>query len=265
MEKVHKIVFASLVVILLGVIIFVGVITNNKRTENVKYIVETVLSSKENVMLYLGSGKCTHCKYQAEEMSNLLSRYKFKYYYVDIDEVSNTNTKNDILTKLGLDIYNGVTFPALLVYNNGKLIDELSDVQGIDSIYDFITKNGILVTEEKLPLKFINYEKYTNLINNGKTNIVALTSYKMDEGVSFQTQLFELYDKYNLEFNVLYLDDITDNEYELLKESLDMFDGDVYIPTLIVVKDKDVLGFTNTPTETDNYIDFLKNINIINE
>ena len=139
MEKVHKIVFASLVVILLGVIIFVGVITNNKRTENVKNIVETVLSSNENVMLYLSSGKCTHCKYQAEEMSNLLSRYKFKYYYVDIDEVSNTSTKNDILTKLGLDIYNGVTFPALLVYNNGELTNELSDVQGIDSIYDFNT------------------------------------------------------------------------------------------------------------------------------
>lgn len=265
MNKIYKYVFGCTIAICLVIIFILGITDSGKSQKVVDGIVENVLESSENILLFVGSSECEKCKYQAKEFSILHDMYELGYYYLDLDDIKITSKKNKILTDLGFNINSGVELPSLAVYKDGKMIDSISGLNGLDDITVFLNKNGIAEIND-FPFTFHDISSYQNLMEKKEKKIFVVSTYSNDEAIEFQSIIASIASEYKLNINILYLDDITQDEYNIVYNSNKFFQDYVVDITTIVIFDENnnVLGYSLDVLTKEEYIDILKNASIIN-
>ena len=265
MEKIKKFVFPIILLTFACVIAIIGIIQNNKTLKIIESIKNYVLESEENIMLYIGSSSCEACKYEIGQFSILLNEFNFEYYYIDLDEIKKTSFKNRILTELDLDIKNGVDLPSLIVYKDGKIVDKLTGLSNADSIFNFLNKNGI-IKDEKLPVNYLDFSGYKSHIEKSGIKILAFVEMASFDGVDFQTKLWEIASDSNIEIDFLVLDELADSEREVIINSNELFSETFFDEPVLIVNDGNKLvDYVTGNQESDVYLEFFKNLDIINE
>lgn len=261
MSKKSKIFFLTLVIISAIVLLIVGLYKENEKLKSIDDMVQNILASEEPVVLYLSSSQCENCKITTNQIGMMLNYYDFDFYYLDIVEISAKSDKNRILTDLGLDIYGGVTTPSLLIYKDGKLVDNIVDLSGVNKIYDFLIKNNILDSSTKEFIEYLDSETIKTLEDD---YVVALTSYTYGECYEFDKLIWNLEDRYDLNIKMLYAEDLDREEGDAYLEEIEYPNiENMGFPTLYVVKDKKVVDVLEGINTLDDYIEFLEKNDII--
>jgi len=104
--------------------------------------VEELMDSEEPTVLWFGSQKCTYCVDYAEALEEAWWDYDSYIYYIDIDDLTDSDKK--ILKELDsrLDVSNMGT-PTTLVFQNGEIKEVKAGSMTKDELYSFLDKNGV--------------------------------------------------------------------------------------------------------------------------
>lgn len=257
MNKGNSIIFISLSTILLlaGFSIYISKITNSsKKAYN---IINDVKKTKGNQLIYVGSADCRGCVLQQSQIETLIKNYEFNLYYLDLENVSKKKVSN-IVNDLGI-ITNSFDIPSLVIFEEGKYKTMLSGLHSVDEIFDFLQKNSIIKSEEKLKLNYLNYDSYTELLESNETQIIALGSHSVKESNETQTQLWDASKEIKKPINYLMLSNLTEKEGQLFESSLDYFtNNEVGVPTILIVKNKTVISASQDKLDKEGYIKFFK-------
>lgn len=261
MNKKNVVFFILVVAIALIGLLIVGLYKDNEDLKQVEAIVDYVLASEEPVMLYLSSTECENCEITTNQLGMMMDYYDFEFYYLDVVEISADSDKDRIFTKLGLDVYEGVTTPSILIYSNGKLIESIIDISGVNSIFDALVNQNIITKDTEAHIEYLNSTTINEL---GKDYIMGLTSYTYGDCYEFDKIIWEIEEEYNLDIKMLYAEDLSEEEGDTYLEKIEYPNIDTMgFPTLYIVKNGKVVDAFEGLNTFDDYIEFFQKNDII--
>ncbi len=266
MSKESKIVFA---VIVIACFMFILIYSLNKTNENMKtvnQIVDTVLAADTETMLYVGSSECEACDLQAAQMSLLLSNYDFQYYYVDFNEIPTTSAKTKFIKDIGVDTSEDFSTPTIVIYKDGKIIDQTSGLTSINKIFTTLQKNNIIKAEDSLPVNYLSLSSFTDLTENNSKQVVMIGSAAEVTSNSAQEIIWNIVKDKNIKINYLMLNDLSKEEGASFEKKLNFYSADgneVTIPTMLIIENGQVTNSLAELQDSDTYIDFLTKNGII--
>lgn len=266
MNKVSKIVFAIIVIISIAFIIFYSLNKDNKNMETINKIVKTVKASNTEVMLYVGSSDCEACDLQGPQMSLLLSNYDFEYYYVDFNEISTTSGKTNFIKSLGVDTTVDFSTPNILIYKNGKIISQTSGLTSVNKIFDVLQENSIIENTEKMPVNYLTLTSFTELTEDNSEHVVMLGSAASEASNSAQEIIWNIAKEKNITIDYLMLNDLSETEGATFEKKLSYYssgENTVTLPTMLIIKNGEVISVLADLQTSDSYIEFLTENGII--
>lgn len=267
MNKQSRIAFAVIIVLALLFIIIYGINKDNKKMQTINNIVSKVKSATKNTMLYVGSSDCEACQSQATQMSLLLSNYDFNYYYVDYNEITTTSDKTTFVNNLGIDISSSeFSLPQILIYKNGKVVNQFTGLTSINKIFDTLKESGIISSKESLPVNYLTYSSYKNLLEQSGKQVVMIGDVGTTDSNSAQALIWTIAKENNVKINYLMVNDLSETELTSFKNSLDFYSKDgntVTSPTMLIIEDGKVIKSLVDLQSSDSYVEFLKENDII--
>lgn len=261
MSKESKIVFAVIVLVCLGFILFYSINKDNKNMKTVNQIVENVMDADSETMLYIGSSDCEACDLQAVQMSLLLENYDFEYYYVDFNKITTTSAKTKFIKSLGVDTSEDFQTPMILIYKDGEIVSQTSSLTSINKIFTTLQKNNIISTEDVLPVNYLTLSSFIELTENSGKQAVMLGSPIEAQSNSAQEIIWNIAKENKISINYFMLNDLTEAEGKTFENSLDFYsvdDNNIVIPTLLIIEDGKVIDFMSQLQDSDAYTNFLK-------
>ena len=102
--------------------------------------VEDLFNSSEPRVLWFGSQRCLYCANFAEVLDDSYFDYDYDIYYIDIDDL--TNSDRATLTTFDSRL-NVNSTPTIFVLQNGKIKDIHTGAMDQDEYYEFLDKNGV--------------------------------------------------------------------------------------------------------------------------
>jgi thiol-disulfide isomerase/thioredoxin len=263
MSKKSKIFFVIIIITLLLTLLIVGLNEDRKKLKKIDNIVDYILTSKEDLIVYLGASKCPNCEITTKQIGLLMKYYDFSPIYIDTSDITTDNDKNRIYSKLGLNVYEGVTTPSILFYKNGKIVDSIVDVSGIDVIFKKM-KNNNIIKDEDLKVEYLNYNTLNQLIDEKDNYLIAITSYKYKLSLDFDAVIWYLENEYDLDIKMLYVEGLSDEEGSAYLKRIGFSDENgMQVPVLFFIADGKIKDSLGGIMSVDYYIEFLEKNDII--
>lgn len=266
MSKESKIVFSVIIIACLVFILVYSLNKTNKNMKTVNQIVETVLDADTETMLYVGSSDCDACDLQGSQMSLLLENYDFEYYYVDFNEIPTTSAKTKFIKDLGVDTSEDFSTPTILIYKDGKIINQTSGLTSINKIFNALQDNNIISAEDTLPVNYLSLSSFINLTEDNSKQVLMLGSAATEDSNSAQEIIWDIAKENNVKINYLMLNDLSEVEGATFEKTLDFYAVDnnaVTTPSMLIIENGQVTNFLADLQDSDTYIDFLKENSII--
>lgn len=261
MSKENKIFFGIFLVCSLLLILYLGVSNASKKQNIIDNIVDEVLASEDTAMLYIGSSKCEACAKQASQMALLMEDYEFDYYYIDMEEITTSKKQSQVVEKLKIDVTNGLITPSILIYKNGKIIDQLSNLNCANKIFNLLTKNQIIITDKELPINYLNYSSFNSMVDSNKKEALILGAVSYDDSNTADEIFWNIAKTYSLKLNYLMLDDLSQEEFDSFQNKINHYI--VNTPSIIIIENGEVINEIANLQEEIDYIDFLQENGII--
>ena len=262
---INKVKSVFLIFFMIGIsIVLIFIAGSNGKKKNEEYetinnIADVALNSTGTIMVYLGGTTCEDCMIQSYQMRLFLSDYDLEYYYINLDGLSNSNTKK-ILSKLGLS--EDINLPTIAIYEDGNLTVSQSGLVGTNSLYNLF-KNHNLISDKKLKMNYLSITKYVEKIEEG-TFTLAVGSMKSSESIEFEETLWEIVDEYNADFNFIYVSNLNKAEGNLFESKLENFsEYGVSIPSLLLVRNGKIENALIGLFTKEDYVEFLQENGII--
>lgn len=259
MDKVNKIFYSIVILVgitIIGVIYFVN---QNKEYKVINNIIDRVTSSSNNEVIYISSSNCDECDLQTYQFKLLVDDYNFKYYYINLDKISNFKRKK-IFKKIGLENNNFI--PTVAIFKDGKLDSSLTGVTGINRLYRLLKDYGFL-NDKKLPLNYLNITNYASKLEEEKV-ILALGSYVVSESNQFEQVLWDINNTYDIDINFLYLADLSESDGKLFEQKIaNINEFDMDIPALLIIENGSIKNAIFGLKESEEYVEFLTENDII--
>lgn len=264
-NKVKGIVLTIFAIALVTVLIVIATANNKKSSEEYEIIddiADVALNSTGAVMLYFGSESCEECVLQGYQMKLFLSNYGLQYYYVNLDGISKSESK-EILSKLSLN--EDISFPTIAIYENGELSVTQSGLTGTNSLYNTF-KDYDLIEDKGLKLDYLTLIKYVEKVE-GDTFALAVGSMKSQESMEFEEVLWEVADEYGTDISFIYASNLSKIEGELFESKLyNLEDYDLTIPSLLIISKNRIKNvLTDEATTKDDVVIMLKAYELIEE
>lgn len=252
-------VFVSSIVIIFCVIFGIKICDNLKEYKTIDGIVDEVLNSTGDIMVYIGGKDCEKCSMQSYQMRLFISEFNLSYYYISLDSISNANAKK-VLTKLGLD--SSTEIPTIAIYKEGNISVSQSGLVGTKNLYNLLKNNG-LINEGDLKLNYLTITNYVEKIEE-KSVVLALGSMKSEDSIFFEEYLWEIADKYDININFLYASNLSQLEGDLFESKLLNFNNyDLKIPSLMIIDNGYIRDALVDLYSVDDYVVFLQENGII--
>ena len=217
----------------------------------------TLFQSSTNEVVYLGRPTCSYCQMLEPIMQNLKEQYNINYTYINTDQLSESQL-NRILAKLDIEPANFGT-PYVGIVSNSKVVDAQPGYDHEGNMFQFFQKNGFISEDIKYPVNFIDYEEYIDLINSDEKVIIVVGRTGCSNCTKIMPYLKEIAEEYEIAINYIDTAYLTQEEDESFTTSLSYLNSDDFkgTPTLLVVKDKEVLKDVVGATTKENYIEVL--------
>ena len=263
MNETKKIITIFVAIVLL-IIAVIG-INSVTQKENQKVIdkYEKLLNSKEKELIFIGRPTCTYCQQLMPHLEEITDTYKIKYTYLNTDEYDES-TLNKLLKLFNTDS----STPQLLIVKEGKIQKTQEGYTDREGLFKFFQDGGLISKDEKLiaadaNLNKISYDDYNELISEKEDNVIVIAQTGCSHCENAKPALNSLAKEYDIEINWFNISDLSEDERNEFRKSLDILNSDFGTPLIMVVNDKKVVSSTQGFEDKEQMVTFLKNNKII--
>lgn len=258
-------IIAAIIVLILGINFY-----NEYKSKTYLKTFDSAITNGEKQLILVGRGTCVYCQMFTPLLEYMKEQYGFDYLYVNTDKITQKGL-NQVLDKLNINADDFGT-PHLSLVENGQVLDEISGYVDEKELLMFLKNNGYAPEDAVLPLNYITFEDYKNLINSDTPEIIVIGQTSCSACMRAKPSLLEIASKYNLKINYFNITEelySSENSTELIAEfnsSLSFLTEEQWgTPLMIIVKNKEVIANSKGFLSTNNYISFFKEHGIIGE
>lgn len=235
---------------------------------------EEVYESDDEQIIFYNDSSTTYVDENSLENDYLIQIKKdFKIDYLDVD-ISKMNNKNidDINNKLGIS---GKT-PSIIVVKDKKIIAVNEGFIESHNLISFLVKANVLKEGDKYSkvdnLKFIDYDRYNEIIKEKKDSIVVVGKAACKYCESVKPILNNISKAYKVDINYLDLSDMKKEDaqdfFEKIpeqgyKEEKLENEGVFSTPTLFIIKKGKIDNYMQNARSLDEYVEYLKDNKMI--
>lgn len=261
--------------IILGAIVLIIAIVlgiNFVNEYNSKKYLETfnaTIEKTDKQMILVGRDTCGYCQMFSPLLKYMSEQYGFEYLYVNTDKITSKGLKS-VLEKLNINAADFGT-PHLSIVANGNVVDEIAGYADEQELLTFLKDNGYANEEASLPLSYIDYSQYKDLIKSSTPEVIVIGQTNCSACMMAKPSLLEVASKHSVKINYFNVTELKDSENseELITEfnsSLTYLqEEDWGTPLMLIVKDGEVIGSSKGYLSADSYVTFLKEQGIIGE
>lgn len=237
-------------VIAIGAVIFKSY-KDEKRVMDSFY---NTFNQDKRTLIFIGRDGCYYCQLLKPILEDFDSQYQFGYLYVNTDKIS-TSKLNEILNVLELDTETFGT-PTSVIVENGQVIANSKGSTSEKTYFEFLKENGIINTDEPNLINYINYEEYTNLLNNNQSGtLIVIGDSHDDQYKTMMKYLRNIKAENNIAINYFSM-------LEISQENSSEFTN-VSLPTMIVINSSRQKVTLEGNKTYEEYVTFLQNNGII--
>jgi len=264
MNENKKILVIVLVVVAIFALIPIVAIINVVKSKNIIEEFHETMNSEDLNLIYIGRDNCSYCNLFDEEIEFIDDEFDIDYLYINTNKLTNKDF-DELLTTLDINEDDFGT-PYILITQNGEKLAEQPGYIPENQLFDFLQEYGLIEEDETLPLNYIDYEEYTNIIASQEKQIVVIAQSGCDGCLKARPVLYELAHEYGLKINYLNASFIDSENAEAFQTSLSYFEENgISTPTMLVVSNNEVIDVLVGSVELEEYIDFLKTNSLMEE
>lgn len=283
-KKFNVIMFATVTVFAVLAIVFIASDKNDTSSDKNDYTGKgeikeisavdyfTLLEGTDKSIIYIARPTCSYCQKYEPIVTEFAKESKYDFNYLNTDELSESEME-EIYYSLSYFETNGFSTPAVLVVQNGKLVDSLVGYNTKEALSSFIydtmgaktsDDNNDSASGENIidssSFNAIDVTKYKELYNADEKSIVYVASTTCSNCIVFSPILKEVTDEYNLDINYINLEPLSDTDlYELYQNNTKMVeDGTIYTPAIYIVQGGNVVANLTGSSSKDATINFFK-------
>lgn len=261
-EKQKLGIIVGTIILVLALIVGIG-ISENKKNQKLINAFDNLFNSTENKAIYIMRTGCSWCELFEPNMKEMQESYGADVFTIDTNNISE-KAFNYILNKLGLNSSDFGT-PYTAIVGNGKVVKSISGYVDTDSLFNTFKENKIIDETSELPLNYIDYEEYKEILNSKKKELIVITQTGCSACIKATPVLNEIAREYkDLKINVFNIYYLTSEEKTEFLSSLDYLKEENWgTPLMLVVEGKKVVDTSNGFKDKETYIKFLQETNFI--
>lgn len=254
----------GILLIIIGLYVLASIVDSVKINKLVNKVA-SLKAAEESHLIYLMKKDCSYCELNKENNESLKRDYGVDYLEIDVSKLG-TKKRDDLLTSLGLNPDDFGT-PTYVVTKNNEVINVLSGIQAFNVMFNELQNDGIIASDKKLYLNYINYDGFKNILKSNKPEVVVFTSTTCHFCISERPILEKIAEENNVKINWMYLNGSfnSQEEYDEFKTSLKWFvdNSDWGTPTTLIIQNGEAISALSGYREYDDFVSFLKQNNII--
>ena len=272
-EKTNKKLSKKLIVLIVGVLFILLVVIlgfkllfsskKDKVVVNFENITieeyNSLYKSKDLEYIYLYHDSCSKCYDYELNLDKLQSEYNIKIKKLDYsnfndEELSSLKSSNSFLES-------GIDVPTIISIKDGKEVSSLDGIKDYSSL-----KNFVNVSNEPMSGKSftkISVDEYVSLLNSKNKSFIYICNSIEDKCEKFTSILEKTASNRKLKVNYLNLNNIiSSSDWDKLSESNKIFNGQWFIPAILIVKNGKIIDYKMEELSESDLINFLKENNL---
>lgn len=266
MKEKNRAIITLVIILIILLLVPMAAIAKSVKGNKILKELDELYTSKEMVLLYVGSKNCSFCEKYNPVIEKVSSDNKFNYYYIDITNLTNGQYRK-LLAKLGKESEKfGTPYTALIQDN--KIVGDLPGFVEANDLVEFLVKNKFIdendAVKEEVNLNMIGYSEYSTLIKSENKSIIVLASSTCSACLAAKPVLDEIAKEKDLEINYLNVDKLSTEDYQSFTKSFEMFSGEWSTPTIIITENNKILKNYVGYNTKDVYIQFFKDNGFLN-
>lgn len=213
-----------------------------------------LINSDDFQLVYFGNEDCGYCAQIEPILGKIEKEYSIKVNYVDTYTLTEENL-SDISTTA--DVFAGKWgTPTLIAIKDGEVVSTKSGYAEYDVIKQFVSAAMI----GKIEFNKISYSEYKEILESEELEIVYVGREGCGYCQIFEPILGQIQNDYSIKFNYLDTDTMTQENYEDLATTADVFAGKWGTPTLVAIKEGKVVSTKSGYVEYDVVKDFVEDL-----
>ena len=256
------------VVVVVVLAIVVSSVVGSQAQEKTIDEIDKLMDTKEGELIYLGRPTCSYCQQFTPILEDASDKYEFGYYYLNTDELSNTNLTK-VLDMLEIDPDSFGT-PTLAIVKDGKKVAVQPGYTDAEGLFKFLQSNKIIAEDavyeaDDANLNKIDYSQYQDIINGDEKQIVVFAQTGCSHCEEARPVLNDIVKEYNSTINYINITDLSTEDQTSMTKSLDILENGFGTPLTIVVQNKKVLASLEGFESEEAMLNFFKENGFIEE
>ena len=270
-------ILGGIVLVICILTVVVSIVGNKNKNANFsasssEYVekVDKVFTSETKEVIYIGRPTCPYCNLTMPILENLSEKYEFTYNYINIDETTSSDL-NKILAYFEINSKDFGT-PYIAIVENGEVIASKNGYAEEEVMFNFFKENSVIAKDavyEETKEDYYNdltYAQYSDLISKNENQLIVVVQTGCGYCTMQKEVLKDIYEKYGFKANFIDIKKLTTEERSLFNSSLDYYSSnELGTPLSLVVKNNKVVDTLSGHNEFDEYVEFLKENNLIGE
>ena len=264
MNENKKMMIMGIIVMAIIAIIPLTALFTNAKSKKILEEVNEYIKSDDYKVVYIGRDDCSYCVLFEPEIKLIKEKTDMDYLYVNTNELKN-NDLDKLLENLEIDESDFGT-PYLVISKNGEIVNQNAGFMPEYKLLNYLKEEGVVEEEEKLPLNYIEYEEYSNLIASQNKELIVIGQSGCEGCTKARPVLYELAEEYDVKINYLNASMLNKENAAKFQESLTYFEENgISTPTLLVVSNGKVIDALVGSVSIESYVEFLKENKFITE
>lgn len=251
--KKHKRLFKNLFIdLLIAIVIFTAIVLVLKHNSTVddKKVKESEIiqkfdeyfNSKNIKIIYIYSATDGYTSLQTPIIESIIDDYELDYIEFDKDEIKSEEL-GYIKDKLDIE---GTT-PSIAIVKNKEVIDTNEGFIDGTKLVEFFIETGVLEKGSEYNaeknLTIIDYDRFNELYNSNEQFILVLGQTSCSHCIAVKPVLSYVAGKNNIVINYIDLTNLSETEYNSLKQAVNDagYTEDIGTPLTLVIKEKKVV------------------------
>ena len=245
--------------------IVLSTVITNVRSHKIIEEVEKLKNSSEAKAVYIMRDGCGYCELNKNNIASIKEEYNFEYYNVNTTKL----VKKDIDKLISILEITEDKFgtPHMAVFKDGKVVASLSGLKTYDITFNFLKENGLIATDSKLYLNYLDFKGYKKAISSSENQAIVLASSTCGHCANEHPELIKIAKETGAKINYAYLDYMfnSQEEYDEFLSSLKWFseNSNFGTPTTLIVKNKEVKSYLVGYRAQAEMTEFLKENGIV--
>ena len=202
--------------------------------------------------VYITKDDCYMCDTYEVNLSKLESEFKIKIKEFNITNLSDSDIKK--LENSASFLTSGVHIPTVLAIKDGREINALSGVKQYSALKKFAeySKNPTINSFVSISLN-----KYLSLLDSKDTTVIYIGSSISKACIEYSKVLETVSSKKGIKVNYLDTEDIlTEDGWDKINNSNEIFKGEWFWPTTLVVKNGNIVNYKMEAMDEEDLTNF---------